>query len=396
MRIAVVTNLYPPIQTGSSYWTLQAAKALVARGHHVVVITCGPNATGALEIVEGVRVYRLPSTLHFPRLQFFLNFDQFYLMRNRSNWNRMREILTGEAIEVIHQAGHLLDSALLSSRAQKELGLPVVCSIHTRIGHPTVAFYDFIMRTVDRFLLGPLVVRRFTWLMALDDVLLRHYVGLYRTTRIECVPVCVEDDVLTRSPAQPDRQAPVRIASVGHVTSMRDRRELLHAVAALRDRGCDVQLEIAGKELTTVTRELVGELGLQKSVRLLGELPRTAILDLFRESSIEAHWLDVQGVGSAGMEAMAMGLPVLAWGYEGIYGDVPMKHLENIIFVNPHDHQALVGTLERVVNDAALRARIGAAARETVERWLTWKSVAARLESVYERAIRLRAQAQHD
>jgi glycosyltransferase involved in cell wall biosynthesis len=160
----------------------------------------------------------------------------------------------------------------------------------------------------------------------------------------------------------------------------------LHAVAELKKRGLPIRLDIAGKELTDVTRGLIEQLALGDTVRLLGEVPRQTVLQLLRDADVEAHWIDVQGIGSAGMEAMALGLPVVAWGYEGIYGDVPLKHLQNIVFVNPDDHDALVGTLEVIVQDAGLRRRIGASARDTVRDWLTWKSVAARLESAYERA----------
>lgn len=388
MRIAFITNLFPPIQTGSSYWVLEAVRALSARGHQVIVITCGPGLKEeSVEALGPARVYRLPPTFHFPRLRLFLNFDQFYLMANRRNWRRTREILNQEGIEMIHQTGHLLDSVLLSVQARRTLGIPAVCSIHTRIGHPTSAIYDMVLRGIDRFFLGPAIMRKFDRLVALDDVLVRHYQSLYSVAEIDCVPVCVEDQILDTPVAHPAAGPPVRIASVGHVTDMRDRRHLLLAIAELKKKGLPVRLDIAGKVLTDVTQRIIDELDLQDTVRLLGELPRMALLQLLRESSLETHWIDIQGIGSAAIEAMALGLPVAAWAYEGIYGEVPLRHLESMVFIDPNDHGALVHTLEMLILDPELRGRIGSKGREVVRQHLTWSSVAARMEQVYDRVI---------
>ena len=388
MRIAFITNLFPPIQTGSSYWTREAVMALTARGHQVIVVTCGTrDRQEHLELEGNVRVYRLPTTFHLPGWKLFLNFDQFYLMANRRNARRIRQILRDERIEVVHQVGHLLDSAVLSAVNRRATGIPTICSIHTRIGHPTNRLYDVLMRTVDRLIVGPMVMRRFDRLIALDQVLAAHSKRVYRVADIECVPVCVDEQLLDRTPADPGSADPVRIVSVGHVTDMRDRRALLHAVAELRKRGVPVRLEIVGKLLTDVTPRLIEQLGLETTVALLGELPREELFRSLSTASLEVHWIDIEGIGSAAMEAMALGLPVAAWAHEGIYGNVPLKHMENIVLIDPRDHAALVGTLERLVCEPALRRRIGANARELVREHLTWRSVAARLESVYAAAI---------
>jgi glycosyltransferase involved in cell wall biosynthesis len=354
----------------------------------VIVITCSPTSKNEeVEQIGDVRVYRLPTTFHLPKLNAFLNFDQFYLMASRRNSRRLREILRNERIELIHQAGHLLDSALLSAGAHRATAIPAVCSIHTRIGHPTNGLYDLLLRTVDRFILGPMVMRKFDRLIALDEVLASHSERVYSVEDIECVPVCVDDGILDRAAADPAAASPVRIISVGHVTDMRDRRALLMALAELKRRGLPVRLEIVGKVLTDVTPRLIDELDLRDTVALLGELPREELFRLLTVSSLEVHWIDIQGIGSAAIEAMALGLPVAAWAHERIYGDVPLKHMENIVLIDPNDHDALVRTLELLVRDHELRRRIGASARDLVRGHLTWRSVAARLEAVYRQAM---------
>jgi len=54
------------------------------------------------------------------------------------------------------------------------------------------------------------------------------------------------------------------------------------------------------------------------------------------------------------------------------------------LLVPPRDAGALADALRRLLTDAALRARMGRAARETVERNRTLAHVGERLVAVYE------------
>ena len=61
MRIALVTNLYPPIQTGTAHWTRELAYHLARAGHAVVVITCAVKGSDE-EFDPGRIWYTLLST----------------------------------------------------------------------------------------------------------------------------------------------------------------------------------------------------------------------------------------------------------------------------------------------------------------------------------------------
>jgi glycosyltransferase involved in cell wall biosynthesis len=61
------------------------------------------------------------------------------------------------------------------------------------------------------------------------------------------------------------------------------------------------------------------------------------------------------------------------------------------VLVPPGDVAALREALQRVADDAALRARLGAAARATVAARHGWDAVAARFEECYAEASALDA-----
>jgi glycosyltransferase involved in cell wall biosynthesis len=201
--------------------------------------------------------------------------------------------------------------------------------------------------------------------------------------------VCVDDALAQEPPADPARPGPVRILSLGHVTEMRSRCELLRVVADLRRAGHNVRLTIAGKVLTARTQAMIDRLGLAGEAALMGEVPRgPQLFDLFRSSHLEAHWIDMPGIGSAGLEAMALGLPVISYAYEGIYGDVPLRHGENVMLIDPRRPATVHDALHSLASDAALRVQMGQRARCLVREHLTWSVMVKRIRDLYSEVLR--------
>jgi glycosyltransferase involved in cell wall biosynthesis len=82
------------------------------------------------------------------------------------------------------------------------------------------------------------------------------------------------------------------------------------------------------------------------------------------------------------LEAMASGRPVVATTTGGIVDMITDE--ENGLLVPPGDEYQLAEAMARLLNDADLRARLAAGARERVQRF-TASAVAERLEDVYAR-----------
>jgi glycosyltransferase involved in cell wall biosynthesis len=73
-------------------------------------------------------------------------------------------------------------------------------------------------------------------------------------------------------------------------------------------------------------------------------------------------------------EAMAFGLPVVGWRA----GNLPYlaTHEREGLLVEPGDTPGLTGALQRLADDAVLRARLGASAKERAMQRPTWDDVA--------------------
>jgi glycosyltransferase involved in cell wall biosynthesis len=92
-----------------------------------------------------------------------------------------------------------------------------------------------------------------------------------------------------------------------------------------------------------------------------------------------------EGYGVVAREAMAYGRPVVATAVGGLVDAV--EHERTGLLVPPGDVRALRRALQRLLADAELRARLGAAAREHAQARLSWAAATAATLAVYEAAL---------
>jgi len=94
---------------------------------------------------------------------------------------------------------------------------------------------------------------------------------------------------------------------------------------------------------------------------------------------------NVDGLPNVLLEAMASGCAVIA----SKVGGMPDAIVDGVngLLVRPGDSDALAGALIRVLEDAPLRARLGANARQRVVRLYSVEGVAERYETIYSEAM---------
>jgi glycosyltransferase involved in cell wall biosynthesis len=159
--------------------------------------------------------------------------------------------------------------------------------------------------------------------------------------------------------------APGRLL-VGQVAALaphKDQATLLRAFARLRGMGVEAELVILGEgALRRELGRMRDELGLGDVVHLPGfteeVLPRMACFDLFVLSS------HLEGLGTAILDAMALGLPVVATRTGGIPDAVEDGVTGRL--VPPRDPEALARALAELAGDADRRAMLGRAGRDRV------------------------------
>lgn len=150
------------------------------------------------------------------------------------------------------------------------------------------------------------------------------------------------------------------LVTVANLRAQKDYPNLLQAAALLRDRGVPFRLVAVGQgPLAEDIRQLRDGLALQEHVILTGFRPdATAVLGACDVFVLASAW---EGLPVAVMEALALGKPIVATAVGGVAE--ALRDEETALLVPPRDARALADALERVLTDAALRARLADASR---------------------------------
>jgi glycosyltransferase involved in cell wall biosynthesis len=159
-------------------------------------------------------------------------------------------------------------------------------------------------------------------------------------------------------------------------------RQVLFAGRLSREKGILELVEAAhGMELV-----VAGDGPLRSQVPgALGFVPHHELGELYERSAVVACPSHREGFGVVCAEAMAYGRPVVAGAVGGLLDLV--VHEETGLLVPPRDVAALRAALERLLGDAELRRRMGAAARERIRKHFSWKPVTDATLAAYEEAL---------
>ena len=172
------------------------------------------------------------------------------------------------------------------------------------------------------------------------------------------------------------------LVAVGNLYPVKGHIVLLRALALLAERGRASGLTVAiagrGREEAAL-RDFARQAGIEGRVRLLGY--REDVGDILAAADIYAMPSLSEGLPLALLEAMAVGLPVIASRVGGIPEVVTDG--EDALLVPPGDPAALAAAIERLAEDEALRAQLGNSARRKAERDYTLDAMLDRYEAIY-------------
>ena len=186
--------------------------------------------------------------------------------------------------------------------------------------------------------------------------------GLEARTCDEATTVVIHNGVEPRRvEALETRSRRCRLVTVGRLQAPKDPLTLVRALAALERGSCETELVGDGPDRPAVENE-VRRLGLDSVVRLAGV--RTDVPELLAAADLFVLSSRSEGLPLSILEAMATGLPVVA----SRVGGVPEVVVdgETGLLVPPGDPGSLARAIERLLDDSALRRRLGAAGRARV------------------------------
>jgi glycosyltransferase involved in cell wall biosynthesis len=163
----------------------------------------------------------------------------------------------------------------------------------------------------------------------------------------------------------------------------------LEAMACARD--LPVRLSVAGDgPLRPFCERRAAALGLSRTVRFLGMVPRTRVRELFATSDALLFTSLQDGFGSVVIEAMAAGLPVLGLDHQGVGALIPQQAAIKVPVTSPAATiHGLADGIRALAASPDLARCMGEAARRhaTTE---SWTERVARMEEFYRGSLESR------
>lgn len=370
MRIVVVNNFFPPRVGGSSHLSEALARGYAARGHDVLVVTAQYDGAPAREVRDGVTIVRLPS-FSLPETRFAVSFDISFAGRP-SLWGQLTRLLDDFRPDAIHQHGQFFDLTWATGLYARTRKIPALLSVHTRLENPQ-AHYHGVFRVLDALMVAP-ALRLYRPRIVVMDVLMDDYIrsryrGCY--TGLDYIPVGVDPAWTAGGDAASARDdlglaagTPL-VLSLGHVIPLRDRVALVEAMPAVLAEFPDARLAVVGKVYYDAFERRADELGIRGSVVSVGAIPKARVPDYLAAADVESHEQGI-GLGTATLEAMAAGVPVVAPGREDNFPTIELRNRRDLWFTPIGDSPALGRAILEVLRDPEAARRVGASASKIV------------------------------
>jgi glycosyltransferase involved in cell wall biosynthesis len=177
--------------------------------------------------------------------------------------------------------------------------------------------------------------------------------------------------------------APV-ILSTGHVIPLRDRLALVEAMPTVLAKVPAAKLLVVGGVYFDAFLRRAADLGVADSVITTGAVPKSDIPHYLAAASVESHDLQGYGFGTASLESMAAGVPVIAAVREDNFLDIKLLDREVVHLVPQGDSKALAARLIEVLTDPDSARHLADAGMALVDKQFTLDAVLAKHLAVLE------------
>jgi phosphatidylinositol alpha 1,6-mannosyltransferase len=354
VRIAIITESFPPDVNGVAHCVLRVTEHLIARGHQPIVIAPQPpRRTPSRPAAKdpapfGYPVVRVPSVPLPGYPSFRLGLPS----------HRLRDALVRHRTDVVHLASPVVLGAHGAAVA-RQLGLPVVAVFQTDL--PSYARAYRLGRAGEAF--------AWRWLRGIHNAAART-LAPSTVTATGLLGRGVGNvwlwgrgvDTVRFNPARRSRQIRARLAPGGELIAgyvgrlaTEKRVELLTKITALSG----VRLVIVGAgPAEAVLRQHMPD------AMFLGERRGDELADIYASLDVFVHSGPYETFGQTLQEAAASGLPVVAPAAGG-----PLDLVDDGVtgyLVPPGDPGAFADAVARLAADPARRAAFGEAGRRKV------------------------------
>lgn len=358
MRVLTLSYEFPPLGGGGSRVVYGLSAEFVRLGHEVDVVTMAYGGLPRYEEVSGIRVHRVPCLrksvdICHPHEQ------ATYMVRALPAALR----LAGKQSYDIMHCHFIMPDGLVALMARRRLKIPLVVTAHGS---------DVPGYNPDRFKLLHRLIRP-AWRVATRSI-----------DRIVCPSRYLEGLLLEHEPRAQTIAIPNGFDPAKFTSNRARRRSLLVVTRMLERKGVqDVLRALAGTDLGFEVNIVGTGPYLDNLVALADRLDvkvnfhgwldnnSSELKDLFETAAIFLLPSHAENFPLVLLEAMAAGTAIVTTDQTGcreVVGDAAL-------LVPPRDEGAIRSALQQLASDDALRDRLGAEARQRIDKLFSWPVV---------------------
>jgi glycosyltransferase involved in cell wall biosynthesis len=383
MNILIVTAMFPPIRTGTSFYSKNLAYTFHNQGHQVNVVTLENNEAKNENYpfpVDRLKAIHINTNNYFKHLRVSSIFI--------SNYKNLLKVAKENRIDVVLLVNHYLDIAFPAIYATSKLKIPLFISVGTQM-QSLNPFKNRILILLDKIICGKLIFPYCRKIISWDTEIER-YINKVQKRAISIksviIPFGVNGDVSQYSNYQHDYSNLHQIIGVGAIISQRDYLFHLRVFKELLISFPDLKFKIIGHIYNCSALKLADELGIQERVVFTGELPHEQVLLEMKNSAI--HWMMLSGgyvgLGTATIEAMLLGIPCISNVPENLLGEPLLKDMKNYIFTDGINIFETSHKIKNLLLSETIRKEVGTEGRGFVKRNLDWDIVGKKMARLFE------------
>jgi len=368
MRIAYLSQSYPPMISGAAFFARDLAEAMARRGHQVLVIAASDKKYPYLDQKENLAVLRLRSFFNPMRVG-----QRFLLYPRRDVMKALREFQP----DVIHMH-EPLQMGLLGLEYGKRANIPTTLTLHQLPWFVASYLPERIRPSVEAVLwtYARWLLKRFTSIIAPTQTIstiIMQMIGL--DTNV--IGYGLDLDIF-HSSLSPDRESAARqkwnlppgtplILHVGRLdTEKRVDRVILAAARVMRESAAHLIVVGDGQQKKYLI-QLCKNLGIAERVHFTGfVLTGQGLPEIYRMANLFVTASEIETQGIVLLEAAASELPLVAVRATCIPEIV--HHEINGYLAEPGDIHALAESMGRILKNPRLASAMGKQSRTLAER----------------------------
>lgn len=383
MRVLIATPIFPPEIGGPATYTAELARELVERGNSVTVVTFSRGTVDKIPGVDVVQVSQVGTMLGRQRrllstlVHYSQNADIIYSQGGVDVG--LGSLITARyrgLTFIVKYVGDLSwEPAYVTGKTRKLLD--------KYLERPDAGLYYDLIRRIQGFVLrrADLVVVPSEYL---KDLLVKHY--CLSRKKIHVILNSVDLDAYARITPDASISGYPRLSTIGRFVPWKNIDGIIEAMSILITDFPEARLYIIGSGPEQGRLEvLVDSLDLGKNITFTGRLEHDATLSIVKGTDTFLLNSSYEGLPHVVIEAMALGIPVVATDIEGTRETIE-DGVTGYLFPLGSTGE-LTDRIKHLIEDAPRRERIVKRARKSLATHFNWKRNVSVLEGLFKELV---------